>query len=138
MGRVTLHLAENKRDPDHPFAFLATYIPKLSAQGRAQHEPLGKALQEYSGAKNRSALLSLLLPIQRASERSPLIKEMVESQRDLSSPGLVASRGVSVLARHPDLRGERPGRPGARLVETASARLGPWSTSRSMPERGRP
>jgi hypothetical protein len=27
VGRVTLHLAENKRDPDHPFAFLATYIP---------------------------------------------------------------------------------------------------------------
>jgi SNF2 family DNA or RNA helicase len=79
VGRVTLHLAENKRDPDHPFAFLATYIPKLSAQGRAQHEPLGKALHEYAGAKNRSALLSLLLPIQRATERSPLIKEMVES-----------------------------------------------------------
>ena len=62
-----------------PFAFLATYIPKLSAQGRVQHEPLGKALQEYAGAKNRSGLLSLLSPIQRATERSPLIKEMVES-----------------------------------------------------------
>ncbi len=79
VGRVTLHLAENKRDPQHPFAFLATYIPKLSAQGRVQHEPLGKALQEYAGAKNRSALLSLLVPIQRAAERSPLIKEMVDS-----------------------------------------------------------
>ena len=79
VGRVTLHLAENKRDPEHPFAFLATYIPKLSAQGRVQHEPLGKALHEYAGAKNRSALLSLLVPIQRATERSPLIKEMVES-----------------------------------------------------------
>ena len=79
VGRVTLHLAENKRDPEHPFAFLATYIPKLSAQGRVQHEPLGKALQEYAGAKNRTGLLSLLLPIQRATERSPLIKEMVES-----------------------------------------------------------
>jgi SNF2-related domain/SNF2 Helicase protein/Helicase conserved C-terminal domain len=79
VGRVTLHLAENKRDPDHPFAFLATYIPKLSVQGRVQHEPLGKALQEYAGAKNRAALLSLLLPLQRATERSPLIKEMVDS-----------------------------------------------------------
>jgi non-specific serine/threonine protein kinase len=79
VGRVTFHLAENKRDPNHPFAFLATYIPKLSAQGRVQHEPLGKALQQYAGAKNRSALISLLLPIQRATERSPLIKEMVES-----------------------------------------------------------
>jgi SNF2-related domain/SNF2 Helicase protein/Helicase conserved C-terminal domain len=79
VGRVTFHLAENKRDPEHPFAFLATYIPKLSAQGRVQHEPLGKALQEYAGAKNRAALLSLLVPIQRATERSPLIKGMVES-----------------------------------------------------------
>jgi superfamily II DNA or RNA helicase len=79
VGRVTLHLAENKRDPDHPFAFLATYIPKLSAQGRVQHEPLGKALKEYAGAKNRSVLLSLLVPIQQATERSPLIKELVES-----------------------------------------------------------
>ena len=79
VGRVTMHLAENKRDPEHPFAFLATYIPKLSAQGRVQHEPLGKALHEYAGTKNRSALLSLLLPIQRATQRSPLVKEMVES-----------------------------------------------------------
>ena len=79
VGRVTLHLAENKRDPEHPFAFLATYIPKLSAQGRVQHEPLGKALKEYAGAKNRPVLLSLLVPIQRATERSPLIKELVES-----------------------------------------------------------
>ncbi len=79
VGRVTFHLAENKRDPEHPFAFLATYIPRLSAQGRVQHEPLGKALQQYAGAKNRSALLSLLTPIQRATERSSLVKEMVES-----------------------------------------------------------
>ena len=79
VGRVTFHLAENKRDPDHPFAFLATYIPKLSAQGRVQHEPLGKALKEYAGAKNRSALLSLLLPIQQAAERSTLISELVDS-----------------------------------------------------------
>ena len=79
VGRVTLHLAENKRDPDHPFAFLATYIPKLSSQGRVQHEPLGKALKEYAGAKNRPVLLSLLVPIQRATENSPLIRELVES-----------------------------------------------------------
>jgi len=79
VGRVTFHLAENKRDPDHPFAFLATYIPKLSAQGRVQHQPLGKALKEYAGAKNRLTLLSLLVPIQRATERSPLINEMVAS-----------------------------------------------------------
>ena len=31
LGRVTFHLAENKRNPDRPFAFLATYAHRLSA-----------------------------------------------------------------------------------------------------------
>jgi hypothetical protein len=79
VGRVSFHLAENKRDPDYPFAFLATYSNRLSAQGRAQHLPLGRALQEYAGAKNRSALLSLLQPIHRAAERIAWVKEMVEA-----------------------------------------------------------
>ncbi|HZU35711.1 MAG TPA: DEAD/DEAH box helicase, partial [Gemmataceae bacterium] len=79
VGRVTLHLAENKRDAEHPFAFLATYARQLSAQGRVQHEPLGRALQQYAGARNRQALLTLLVPIQRAAERSTLVRELVES-----------------------------------------------------------
>ncbi len=80
VGRVTLHLAENKRDPKHPFAFMATYAIRLSAQGRVQHEPLGKSLQQYAGDKNRQALLALLVPIQRASERSSMVKELLESK----------------------------------------------------------
>ena len=79
VGRVTFHLAENKRDAEHPFAFLATYASRLSAQGRVQHEPLGRSLEQYAGAKNRQALLSLLVPIQRAAERSALVKELVDS-----------------------------------------------------------
>jgi non-specific serine/threonine protein kinase len=79
VGRVTLHLAENKRDEASPFAFLATYVGRLSPQGKALHEPLGRALQQYAGAKNRKALLSLLVPIDRAAGRSTLIKELVDS-----------------------------------------------------------
>jgi superfamily II DNA or RNA helicase len=79
VGRVTLHLAENKRDPDSPFAFLATYVSRLSPEGRVQHEPLGRALEQYAGAKNRKALLSLLTPLDRAAERSTFVKEMVDS-----------------------------------------------------------
>jgi hypothetical protein len=79
VGRVTFHLAENKRDAENPFAFLATYATKLSAQGRVQHLPLGRALQEYAGAQNRSALLALLQPIQRAGERAVWIKELADS-----------------------------------------------------------
>jgi non-specific serine/threonine protein kinase len=53
VGRVHFNLAENRKDEDSPFAFLATYTTRLSAEAKAQHLPLGKALQEYSGARNR-------------------------------------------------------------------------------------
>jgi non-specific serine/threonine protein kinase len=79
VGRVTFHLAENKRDPDYPFAFMAAYASRLSAQGRVQHLPLARALEEYAGAKQRERLVALLVPIQRASERSGLVKELVDS-----------------------------------------------------------
>ncbi len=62
VGRVHFNLAENRKDPDAPFAFLATYTTRLSAQAKAQHLPLGQALREYAGAANKDRLLSLLLP----------------------------------------------------------------------------
>src|SRR5208282_2872695 len=61
VGRVHFNLAENRKDEDAPFAFLATYTTRLSAEAKAQHLPLGKALQEYAGARNRERLLSLLM-----------------------------------------------------------------------------
>jgi superfamily II DNA or RNA helicase len=79
VGRVNFNLAENRKDEDAPFAFLATYTTRLSAQAKAQHLPLGKALQEYSGAKNRERLLSLLMPVQRAAEHCPWLKAMVDA-----------------------------------------------------------
>jgi hypothetical protein len=81
VGRVTFHLAENKRDAEHPFAFLATYTHRISDQAKPQYLPLGRALQEYAGARNRAALLSLLAPVQRAAGKSSLIRELVDSQR---------------------------------------------------------
>lgn len=78
IGRVTFHLAENKRDDIHPFAFMATYAHRLSEQGRVQHLPLRRALEEYAGAKNRSALVSLLTPIHQAAERLEWVKSLVE------------------------------------------------------------
>lgn len=80
VGRVTLHLAENKRDPQYPFAFMATYARRLSAKGRVQHLPLSKALEQYSGAKDRAALVNLLSPLQKAAESSGLVKELLDSR----------------------------------------------------------
>jgi non-specific serine/threonine protein kinase len=79
VGRVCFHLAENKSDPDFPFAFMATYAPELSEQGRIRHQPLSRALQEYAGTKNKKALIRLLSPIQLAAESSPMIKDLLDT-----------------------------------------------------------
>src|SRR5262249_8869933 len=41
--------------------------------------PLGQALREYAGAANKSRLLSLLLPVQRAAESCAWLKAMVDA-----------------------------------------------------------
>ena len=79
VGRVCLHLAENKRDPSFPFAFIATYVHKVSKQAKPQHLPLGRALRDYAGARNRQKLLALLSPLSRAAEQSEFIRELVDS-----------------------------------------------------------
>jgi len=79
VGRVCFHLAENRHDAELPFAFLATYAPSLSAAGKVQYKPLGKALQEYAGERNRQALFKLLSPIYEASEKIAFVRELVDS-----------------------------------------------------------
>ena len=79
VGRVCLHLAENKHDLDYPFAFIATYVHKVSTQAKPEHVPLGQALQEYAGAKNRQKLLALLSPLSRAAKQSDFIRELVDA-----------------------------------------------------------
>jgi len=79
VGRVHFNLAENRKDENSPFAFLATYTTRLSAHAKAQHLPLGQALREYAGAANKDRLLSLLLPVQRAADSCPWLKVMVDA-----------------------------------------------------------
>ena len=79
VGRVCFHLAENKRDLSFPFAFIATYVHKVSSQAKLQYLPLGRALEDYAGAKNRQKLLALLSPLSRAAERSEFVRELVNS-----------------------------------------------------------
>ena len=81
VGRVCFHLAENKQDPDRPFAFLATYSMGFNSSGRLRHLPLRKALEQYAGANNRSALIKLLTPVDRAAGSLPWVEEMVETRR---------------------------------------------------------
>ncbi|MGK0190677.1 MAG: hypothetical protein ACI9R3_006507, partial [Verrucomicrobiales bacterium] len=79
VGRVTLHLAENKGDTEYPFAFMATYAAGMTRDGRLRRLPLGGALKEYAGARKKPELLKLLAPLHRAAEQSALIADLVET-----------------------------------------------------------
>jgi len=79
VGRVAFHLAENRRDEDYPFAFLATYAPSLGRGRGVRYQPLREALRQYAGEKNRAALVKLLTPVHRASQEIPWVRELVDS-----------------------------------------------------------
>jgi superfamily II DNA or RNA helicase len=79
VGRVCLHLAENRGDDEHPFAFLATYAARVGPGGRVQHRPLAPTLEESSTRGDRQALLHLLVPLQRAAEQTPWLAELIDS-----------------------------------------------------------
>ena len=145
VGRVHFNLAENRNDPDHPFAFMATYTTKLSAQARAQHLPLGQAMRDYAGAANRDKLLSLLTPVQRAAESCAWLRPMIdtgeifhplrwtpaEAARFLSSAPDLESAGV-VLRMPASWRANRPPRPRSRRPSVRARRPRSASTACSI------
>ncbi|MDF1579448.1 MAG: DEAD/DEAH box helicase [Desulfuromonadales bacterium] len=138
VGRVCFHLAENRQDPEFPFAFMATYIPRLGKSARAQHLPLSQALREFAGSNNRDALLRLLEPVSVASTCCPWVKELFESN-DIYHPlawspeeaylflqDVPLLEGSGLIVRLPDWWKKRP-RPkvqiavGSKLGSTLSA-----------------
>ncbi|MCA9658621.1 MAG: ATP-dependent helicase, partial [Myxococcales bacterium] len=72
VGRLCFHLAENRRDPAHPFAFMATYGREVTAGARVRHAPLKAALREF--AADRDGLLRLLEPVHRAAQASDFVR----------------------------------------------------------------
>ncbi len=103
VGRVHFNLAENRGDPKAPFAFIATYTTRLSAHAKAQHLPLGQALWEYSGTANTDRLLSLLLPVQRASESCSWLKAMVDAGEIFHPLRWTAREAMQLLKDVPQL-----------------------------------
>lgn len=137
VGRVCFHLAENKRNPQYPFAFLATYIPGLSPRDAKRYQPLAQALQQYAGEKDKAALVRLLTPVERAAEESELVRALVDSG-DIFHPLAWTPReaytflkevpryeAAGVVVRLPDWWHKRP-RPqvGVRIGETKKSTLG--------------
>ncbi|HQQ69460.1 MAG TPA: DEAD/DEAH box helicase [Alicycliphilus sp.] len=129
VGRVHFNLAENRKDPQAPFAFLATYTTRLSAHGKAQHVPLSQALKEFSGTRKKAQLLSLLMPVQRAAAACAWIAEMVEAGEiyhplrwEVSDAvrflqDLPRMEAAGIVVRMPaQWRGGRPARPKVRAA----------------------
>ncbi len=139
VGRVTFHLAENKRDEDYPFAFLATYADSVSEHGEPRHLPLARALQEYAGVAHRKRLAALLTPVRDASQRLPWVGELIDSG-DMYQPlawtpaeahrflrDIPALEESGLVVRIPDWwRPQRPKRPqvSVRIGSAAAAALG--------------
>ena len=80
VGKVSFHLAENKGDTigTYPFAFLASFIHRAEG-GQTRHLPLATALKAY--ANDPGALSAVLAPIQRAAEKSAVIRELLDNRR---------------------------------------------------------
>ncbi len=81
VDRLCFNLAENPKNPQLPFAFLATYTSGLSESGRLRHLPLKNALEEYSGTRNSRKLVELLQPLHLACEKSEFLQKMLQSKR---------------------------------------------------------
>ncbi len=105
LGRVHFNLAENRRDPEYPFAFMATYTTRLSAQAKAQHVPLGQAMREYAGLANRDKLLSLLMPVQRAGETCDWLRAMVDAGEIFHPLRWTPAEAARFLKSAPELEG---------------------------------
>lgn len=97
LGRVTFHLAENRKDPDRPFAFLATYTHGISAKSGMKHLPLAEALRQYAGQQNKDKLVELLTPVRMAAERVPIIKSWLESRALFHPQALEINRAYEFL-----------------------------------------
>jgi non-specific serine/threonine protein kinase len=103
VGRVTFHLAENKRDQARPFAFLATFAHRLSGQAKVHHLPLADALKSYAAAKDRGKLEVLLEPVRRAAQKSELAKELLENKSLFAPQAWSIRQAYRFLKEAPDM-----------------------------------
>jgi superfamily II DNA or RNA helicase len=103
LGRVTFHLAENRKDTEKPFAFLATYSHQLSGKSSVKHLPLADALRQYVSKQDQAKLAELLTPVRQAAEQSSLIKSWLETRALFQAQGLGINQAYEFLRAVPML-----------------------------------
>ncbi|MFW6005624.1 MAG: DEAD/DEAH box helicase, partial [Desulfonatronovibrionaceae bacterium] len=104
VGRVTFHLAENRNNSELPFAFMASFTTGISSSGQLKHLPLGKALELYSGSRNKPALIRLLEPVNKASQRCQWVREMVEDASIYRPAAWTARQAYTMLKSADELK----------------------------------
>ena len=97
VGKVSLHLAENKGDKSgaRPFAFLATFVSRADADGHAKHLPLSAALKAY--AAKPAALARILAPLEVAAKDDKFLLSLLESRRIFQPCALSVGEAYSFL-----------------------------------------
>lgn len=103
VGRVSFHLAENKKDEERPFAFLATYSTGFNSEGNLKHLPLREALRHYSETNNRQGLIKLLTPVQKASEVCSWVDELLTTNQIYQPLAWTSQQAYSFLCSVPKL-----------------------------------
>ncbi|MFZ5967528.1 MAG: DEAD/DEAH box helicase [Bacillota bacterium] len=98
VGRVVFHLVESKKE-EYPFAFLATYSTGVFKDGISKHLPLKNALIEYG--EDSEKLLDLLSTVNKASEKSTFVSELVESGEIFHPLGLSVNEAYTFLKEIP-------------------------------------
>ncbi len=81
VGRVTFHLAENKRNEEFPFAFLATYTSGTNEKGQPIYVPLSRAIKDMAGTRDKQAMLKLLRPVVDATAQSAVARELLSTTK---------------------------------------------------------
>ncbi len=103
VGRVTLHLAENKRSPEFPFAFLATYSHRVNEAAQLQFLPLGQALKDSAARDDKQQLLTLLMPLKAGAAQSAVLRELIESKQIFQPLAWTPNEAFSFLKDMPVL-----------------------------------
>lgn len=98
--RIFFHLVENPKDPEFPFAFMATYASK-GADGRIHHYPLRYALTEYDA--DRRKLIELLSCLNKAAEVCELISEFMKTGELFHPLKLSADEAFAFLQKVTDI-----------------------------------
>jgi len=98
VGRVFFHLVESKKE-EYPFAFLATYSADVSSDGKSKHLPLKNAIAEYG--ENSKMLLDLLSTVNKATEKSAFISELVETGEIFHPLSLTTEEAYTFLKEIP-------------------------------------